>query len=386
MNIYERRKPLTDLQIKNRLSKLPILEQFDFLHGSDILLDRESEITLDLLAELRGHIHNALINIRNELLSDDLATEENAEEKPLPFDTTTRLGQRLARVAKVFIDSLKRPQTDSSIINHGAKYTSREALSESPSEIKFVNEQKTLRNKKSGKFANLVTSLQQKKQLAAVQSNNLPVLPEHEQDKQARSYLKEKLFDDLTDAAKREQEILMEKMKLQAMRFTSESVRQQDKVDMRINKAKGSKKKINDMPTDVAISQLLDRSHQLNEIYVKDREEHETALTVRIQQEQQLKSDHKYPRDDGKLIGNKSNQLDNKRFKMKRPLPALGCEMGHVEHEVESTERKQQQEDDEKLSEKKSKRLDNKQSKLKRPLPHLEDSDNQGEGSNGKNL
>ncbi|KAH8873253.1 hypothetical protein KSF78_0007955 [Schistosoma japonicum] len=372
---YERRKPLTDLQIKNRLSKLPILEQFDFLHGSDVLLDRESAITLDLLAELRGNLHNALINIKNELLSNDFVEEENVEDKPLPFDTTTRLGQRLAKVAKVFIDSLKRPETDSSINKPSVKSTSTEALSESPREIKSI------RNKKSGKFANLVTSIQHQKQLATIQPNNLPDLPEHEQDRQARSYLKEKLSDDLSDAAKREQEILMEKMKLQAMRFTSESVRQQDKIDMRINKAKGSKKAINDMPTDVVISQLLDRSHQLDEIYVKDREEHETALTVRIQQEQRLKSDHKYPRDDGKLAGNKSNQLDNKRFKMKRPLPDLGYEKSHIEHETELTERDQHQEDDEKLSEKKSKRLDNKQFKLKRPLPKLEDSDNQVEGN-----
>nr|AAW26756.1 SJCHGC08315 protein [Schistosoma japonicum] len=140
------------------------------------------------------------------------------------------------------------------------------------------------------------------------------------------------------------------------------------------------------MPTDVVISQLLDRSHQLDEIYVKDREEHETALTVRIQQEQRLKSDHKYPRDDGKSTGNKSNQLDNKRFKMKRPLPDLGYEKSHIEHDTELTERDQHQEDDEKLSEKKSKRLDNKQFKLKRPLPKLEDSDNQVEGNSGKNL
>ncbi|VDQ07115.1 unnamed protein product [Trichobilharzia regenti] len=35
--------------------------------------------------------------------------------------------------------------------------------------------------------------------------NQIPELPEHEHDKQARSYLKERLYGDLGEASKREQ-------------------------------------------------------------------------------------------------------------------------------------------------------------------------------------
>ncbi|KAH9581163.1 hypothetical protein MS3_00008382 [Schistosoma haematobium] len=116
-------------------------------------------------------------------------------------------------------------------------------------------------------------------------------------------------------------EMLLEKMKLQAMRFTSESARQQDKIDEMITEAKGRKKTRKEEATDMAVSQLLDRSHQLNEMYEKDREEHETALAERLQQ-QQLKSDDKQSND--QMEENTSKLSDNKRSKMKqRPLPRL---------------------------------------------------------------
>ncbi|KAH9581162.1 hypothetical protein MS3_00008382 [Schistosoma haematobium] len=321
MTELERRRPFTDLQIKNRLSKLPVFEQFDFLHGSDILLERESEITLYLYGKLREDLDNLQANIKNELLSTDVETEV-VEEKSLPFDTTTKIGQKLARIANVFIGNLKRSKETSPIIEDRVKLpTERKDLGKSTREIKPSRDQRVTRIKKSGKFANLVTSLKDPKQRSLIQLNQIPELPQHEQDKKASLYLKEKLFDDFGEAAKREQEMLLEKMKLQAMRFTSESARQQDKIDEMITEAKGRKKTRKEEATDMAVSQLLDRSHQLNEMYEKDREEHETALAERLQQ-QQLKSDDKQSND--QMEENTSKLSDNKRSKMKqRPLPRL---------------------------------------------------------------
>ncbi|CAH8630714.1 unnamed protein product [Schistosoma rodhaini] len=320
----ERRKPFTDLQIKNRLSKLPVFEQFDFLRGSDILLEKESEITLYLYRKLRGDLDNLLVNIKNEL-SADVETEV-VEEKPLPFDTTTKIGKKLADIAQVFTGNLKRSKETSPAIEDRVKSTTeKKELGKSTREVKPIRDQRATRIKKSGKFANLVISLKDTKQLPVIQPNQIPELPEHEQDRKARSYLKEKLFDDLGEASKREQEILLEKMKLQAMRFTSESARQQDKIDEKITEAKGRKKIRKEESTDVAISQLLDKSHQLNEMYQKDREEHETALAERLQQKQ-LKSDDKQSSDidNDKIEENQSKPSDSKRSKLKqRPLPRL---------------------------------------------------------------
>ncbi|CAI2732531.1 unnamed protein product [Schistosoma spindalis] len=326
MTELERRRPFTDLQIKNRLSKLPVFEQFDFLRGSDILLDRESEITLYLYRKLRGDLDNLLANIKNELLSTDVETEI-VEEKSLPFDTTTKIGQKLAGIAKVFIGNLKRSKETSPIIEDRVKLpTEKKDLGKSTREIKPSRDQRVSRIKKSGKFANLVTSLKDPKQLSAIQLTQIAELPQYEQDIKTSSYLKEKLFDDLGEAAKTEQEILLEKMKLHAMRFTSESARQQDKIDEMITEAKGRKKTRKEETTDIAVSQLLDRSHQLNEMYQKDRKEHETALAERLQQQQQLKSDDKQSSDidNDKMEDNKSKLSDAKRSKMKqRPLPRL---------------------------------------------------------------
>ncbi|CAH8596145.1 unnamed protein product [Schistosoma intercalatum] len=298
MTELERRRPFTDLQIKNRLSKLPVFEQFDFLRGSDILLERESEITLYLYRKLRGDLDNLLATIKNELLATDGETEI-VEEKSLPFDTTTKIGQKLARIANVFIGNLNRSKETSPIIED---------------RVKLPTERKDL-----GKSTS--TSLKDPKQRSLIQLNQIPELPQHEQDKKASLYLKEKLFDDLGEAAKREQEMLLEKMKLQALRFTSESARQQDKIDEMITEAKGRKKTRKEEATDMAVSQLLDRSHQLNEMYEKDREEHETALAERLQQ-QQLNSDDKQSND--QMEENTSKLSDDKRSKKKqRPLPRL---------------------------------------------------------------
>ncbi|CAH8544786.1 unnamed protein product [Schistosoma turkestanicum] len=312
----ERRKPFTDLQIKNRLSKLPVFEQFDFLRGSDILLEKESEITLYLYRKLRGDLSNLLADIKNEILYPDVETD--VEEKPLPFDTTTKIGQKLAGIAKIFIGTLKRSDEISQAIEERVKpITERKDLRKSTRETKpAVANQRVSRIKKSGKFANLVTSLKDAQPMPDVEPRKLPELPEYDQDKQARSYLKEKLFDDLGEAAKREQEILIEKMKLQSMRFKSESARQQDKITEKISEAKDRKKMVKEGSTDLAVTQLLDRSHQLDEIYEKDREEHETAFAERLQQQQHPKPDDAQPDNESKLAG-------MKRSKAKRPLPRL---------------------------------------------------------------
>ncbi|CAH8865659.1 unnamed protein product [Trichobilharzia szidati] len=315
----ERRRPLTDLQIKQRLTKLPVLEQFDFLRASDILLNKESDITLELFANLRGNLHNALINIKIDLTSNDLEDEEeksvNDENTILSFDTSTKIGQKLASIAGIFIGGLTKSEadkTDESVDRTKQKRPLKSGRDEN------------LSTRRSDKFAKVVTSLKDPKRRAAAaagktgQMNQIPELPEHEHDKQARSYLKERLYGDLGEASRREQEILMQKMKLQSLKFTSESARQQDIINERIREAKSRKLKLESGNTDETVGQLLEINKEMDDIYRKDREEHEKVLKARI--EKQKKSDSK----PGEEFQEKRSKLaESRALKKKRPLPIL---------------------------------------------------------------
>ncbi|CAH8593441.1 unnamed protein product [Heterobilharzia americana] len=335
----DRRKPLTDLQIKQRLAKLPVYEQFDFLRASDILLDKESEITLQLFANLRGHLHTALTNIKNELTSYDLEEEkEVTDENVLPFDLTTKIGQKLASIAQIFMSSIKKTETTDGSGEQRVKSAEKKDVTSDKRQVKSGRSEKNVPDiKKSRKFAKAVTSLKDSKKLAAVQSNSIPELPEYEHDRKARSYLKERLFGDLGEAAKREQEILMGKMKLQALRFTSESFRQQEIINERINEAKNRKIKKDDVVEIEAVSQLLDQNREFNEIYQRDREEHEKVLSARIQQKLQPdnRNSVKGVTENNTTQGKNSKLLENKRPKKKRPLPVLG-DLDDYEANVES--------------------------------------------------
>ncbi|VDP96768.1 unnamed protein product [Trichobilharzia regenti] len=58
----------------------------------------------------------------------------------------------------------------------------------------------------------------------------------------------------------------MQKMKLQSLKFTSESARQQDIINERIREAKSRKLKLENVNTDETVGQLLEINKEMDDM------------------------------------------------------------------------------------------------------------------------
>ncbi|KAF7257391.1 hypothetical protein EG68_05744 [Paragonimus skrjabini miyazakii] len=219
-------KRLTDIQLQNRLAKLDTVQQHCFFQYADPLLNQESDEYLSVLSQC-----------------------------PTPFDTTTQLGQNLAKLSQAFADLLQVQRPDSA---ETVARTKRKSVIESEVEAVEKSHSRPGDGKKKSK-----------------KSRRKSIYEEMEE----KSKFRMTLATELNNAAQEEQEIILDKMKSHGKKIDAERRRQSEKTTEKLNEAREKKHGRTD-----AVDSLLDKKEELNELHEKGRSRQEKALKERLEQ------------------------------------------------------------------------------------------------------
>ncbi|KAF5406361.1 hypothetical protein PHET_00104 [Paragonimus heterotremus] len=178
---------------------------------------------------------DALAKIREEETSDEDEQKDQEEQilaAATPFDTTTQLGQNLAKLSQAFADLLEAQRPDSA-----------------------ENMARTKRKSKKSRRRSLYEEMEEK------------------------SKFRMTLATELNNAAQEEQQIILDKMQSHGKKIDAERRRQSEKTTEKLNEAREKKHGRTD-----AVESLLDKKEELNELHEKGRSRQEKALKERLEQ------------------------------------------------------------------------------------------------------
>ncbi|KAF8568413.1 hypothetical protein P879_06284 [Paragonimus westermani] len=228
-------KRFTDIQLQNRLAKLDVKQKYCFFQYAEPLLNKESDEYLSVLSHCRMSFADALAKIREEENSEE--DEQGDQEEQIlaaatPFDTTTQLGQNLAKLSRAFAELLEVQRPGSAVDVARTK----------------------IRSKKS-----------RRKSLY--------------EEMEEKSKFRMNLATELNNAAQEEQEIILDKMKSHGKKIDAERRRQSEKTTEKLNEAREKKHGRAD-----AVESLLDKKEELSGLHEKGRSRQEKALKERLEQ------------------------------------------------------------------------------------------------------
>ncbi|TPP61744.1 hypothetical protein FGIG_08080 [Fasciola gigantica] len=156
-------------------------------------------------------------------------------------------------------------------------------------------------------------------------------------DEELIASLKENLATELSAAAKEEQEAIIERMKSHGTKIDQERRRQKTVLDERLREARVKKSIGADAAYTEAVSDLMDRKKELNDMHELDRSRQEQALHERLKNRKHLNDvENETPVD--VLLSNRADVVEGekpKRTKKHAKRETKAVDLGDAEESIE---------------------------------------------------